>query len=519
MKFLPLDLSTFSTMITENYIYVDKTKHIYDLFSRGQRLYFLARPRRFGKSLLISTLKELFSGNRNLFKGLWIDSSDYQWQQYPIIHLDFANIGHATPEDLKENLSWRLQKIAQEYNIDISKDPSVQAQIASLIIALGKTYNKVVILIDEYDKPILDHISNLEKAEQMKKIIAGLYETIKSMDAHMRAIFVTGVTKFAKTSIFSGMNNLNDISFEPEAAQLLGYTQQEIIHYFSNYIDGITEKKSISRDMVFENMKEWYNGYRFSELAIKVYNPFSITYYLARKKLANYWFKSGTPTFLIHLIKHQFIDLEKIPTAALKSSSLETFELNNIPLIPLLFQAGYLTIDTYDTENDKVTLNYPNYEIEESFTKHIIISLTDANQTTVETALDTLITSLKKHDLDTFCKVLQSLFGCIPYTLRIDQENYYHSLFQFLISLLILEIHSEVLTNRGRIDSVLEIDDYIYIFELKINKPVQEALQQIFDRKYYEKYLLYNKKIILVGLSFSTVDRCVVTYQSHNIIA
>jgi len=376
MKYLPLDLSTFSTMMTNNYVYVDKTKYIYDLFSGGLRLYFLARPRRFGKSLLISTLKELFLGNRELFKGLWIYSSDYQWIKYPIIHLDFANIRHDTMENFEAALSWRLQEIAQEYAIDISNAPTSYAQLSHLIKQLAQA-NKVVILIDEYDKPILDHISDLEKADQIKKLVAGMYDVIKSMDAHIRAIFVTGVTKFAKTSIFSGMNNLNDISFSSQSAQLLGYTQEELVHYFGDHIDAVAHNEHVERDEILDVMKTWYNGYRFSELPIKVYNPFSTMSYLSRQELANYWFKSGTPTFLIHLIKKQYNDLQEILTAAIKSDNLDTFEISNIPLIPLLFQTGYLTIDDYNSKNDRITLKYPNYEVEESFTKHIVASLAD----------------------------------------------------------------------------------------------------------------------------------------------
>jgi hypothetical protein len=500
MKYLPIDLSTFSTMITENYVYVDKTEHIYRLFSGGSRLYFFARPRRFGKSLLISTLKELFSGNRELFKGLWIYSSDYQWNTYPVIHLDFANIGHETADDLKKSLSQRLREIAADYNITAGDFPTINDQITSLIKQLAQI-NKVVILIDEYDKPILDHISDLERAHSLKKTIAGMYDTIKSMDAYIRAIFVTGVTKLARTSIFSGMNNLNDISFDPQSAQLVGYTQDELIHYFGANIDIVAKNEGRSVDEVLADMKLWYNGYRFSKLPIKVYNPFSTMYYLSKQELANYWFQSGTPTFLIHLIKQQYVSLEEIPTAAIRSNHLETFHLEDIPLVPLLFQTGYLTIDDYNPQN-RITLKYPNYEVEESFTKLIVLSLTDTTQTTVETTTYQIITSLKKHNFDAFCISLKSLFSRIPYSIRIDRESYYHSLFQFLMNLLILETHSEVLTHDGRVDTVIRTDDCIYIFELKVNKPAQEALAQILHKKYYESYLIYNKPIMLIGLSF-----------------
>src|SRR5579863_7159787 len=238
MKYLSTDVSSFSTMRTGNYIYVDKTEYIYNLFSAGKRLYFFSRPRRFGKTLLISTLKELFLGNRKLFKGLWIDSSDYEWVQYPVIYLDFSLIGHESAQDLKKSFSATLRKIAAEYNIALGDLPTINDELSQLVTELAKI-NKVVILVDEYDKPILDAITDLEKAESIKKVIATIYEVIKALDQHIRALFITGVTKFAKTSIFSGMNNLDDVSLDPRSAQLLGYTQEEIVDHFSDYIHAV----------------------------------------------------------------------------------------------------------------------------------------------------------------------------------------------------------------------------------------------------------------------------------------
>jgi|SRR5581483_3279570 len=501
MKYLPTDVSSFSTMMTGNYLYIDKTRHIYNLFSAGKRLYFLSRPRRFGKSLLISTLKELFLGNRALFKGLWIDSSDYEWAQYPVIHIDFAEIKGNSIDDLEANLLWRLQSIAQDYSISIESAPTLYTKLSLLVSQLART-NKVVILVDEYDKPILDAITDLEKAENIKKVIASFYEVIKSLDVHIRALFITGVTKFAKTSIFSGMNNLRDISLNEHSAQLLGYTQEEIVNCFSDYIQAIALKKNSSVGDILEKMRLWYNGYRFSESEITVYNPFSVLYYLEQQKFANYWFKSGTPTFLIHLIKQQYIKLEEVPTEKVSLRHVESFELNNIPLIPLLFQAGYLTIADYDTNTDRMTLDYPNYEIKDSFVEYIVASLSYTSALDVNSAAHQLIKTLDTYDIDRFCVVLTSLFANIPYSLRINKESYYHSLFHFLMNLLMLETRSEQLTNKGRIDTVIIRDDYIYVFELKVNKKPEEALEQIINTKYYEAYIIYNKPIILVGLSF-----------------
>ncbi|MBA3535579.1 MAG: AAA family ATPase [Tatlockia sp.] len=367
MKNLPRDVSDFKKMITQNYLYVDKTEYIYNLYATGDTHHFLSRPRRFGKSLLVSTLKELFSGNKELFKDLWIGNSDYDWQEHPVIYLDFSIIDHETAPELKLSLVWTLKKIAQSYSIDISDAPSLGLQLTSLVQQLAKI-NKVVILVDEYDKPLLDHLGNRVRAQAQQAILKSFYDTIKGLNSYLHAVFITGVSKFSKTSIFSGINNLIDITMEPEAAALLGYTKHEIDLYFNEYVSDLANDKNMSTEQVMQEMKLWYDGYQFSERASeKIYNPYSVLYYLKTKKRANYWFNSGTPSFLINLIKHQYSSLEDIKDIELSADSLGTFDIDNIPLIPLLFQTGYLTITGYDPITEKYQLNYPNVEVSESF--------------------------------------------------------------------------------------------------------------------------------------------------------
>lgn len=505
-KYLPLDVSSFQTMISGNYLYIDKTKYIYDLFSKGNRYYFLSRPRRFGKSLLISTLKELFLGNKKIFEQLWIDSSDYEWQEYPIIDLDFSRIAHRTVEELEKSLTWTLSQIGEKYGVDISKAPTLPDKLTDLIQKLSHK-NKVVVLVDEYDKPILDHIQNVEAAQAQRDLLKSFYDPLKSLDAYLRAIFVTGVTKFSKTSLFSGMNNLNDISLKPETAQLLGYTQEEIDKYFSGYVQDFVHQKDRTAQKIMDELKQWYNGYRFSSEKIYVYNPFSVLYCLQDKNFANYWFQSGTPTFLIHLIKNQYSSIEDIEQLEIDQDSLNNFEINNIPLIPLLFQAGYLTIGEYleypsEKKTSKYKLSFPNFEVELSFTKFLVATLTQTSSTVLNDFGPKLTKALNENDIETFCVLLQSLFAHIPYNL-IYREDYYHVLFQFLLSLLSLEAQSELHTNRGRIDLVVCTSSYIYIFELKLNTTPEAALAQIKERGYYERFLHKGKPVILVGLAFT----------------
>jgi len=490
-------------MIEGNYIYVDKTELIYNLYATGDRYFFLSRPRRFGKSLLISTLKELFSGNKKLFQNLWIEKSGvWHWQEHPIIYLDFSALDHETAQEFKISLSAELETIAEYYEIALPKNLSVTALMRFLVRKLAAT-NKVVILIDEYDYPLLNSLDNSKIAQLHLKTLKNFFTVIKSLSASVELVFITGVSKFAKTSIFSGINNLIDLTMTPEAAALLGYTRQEIEYYFAEYITELAQDKQNSREQILHEIEQWYNGYRFSSQEIKVYNPFSVLYYLKTKQLANYWFESGTPSFLVHLLKTQYTALEDIQDVELSADSLGTFDIEHIPLIPLLFQTGYLSITNYDKETNKYKLGYPNTEVSLSFQKYLVVALTQNSPVTVERSVSLMIQALNNNNIDVFCELLQSLLAHIPYNLYIEQERYFHSLFQFLGSLLGLEVQSEIVTNRGRIDLVITTENYIYIFEFKFNTSPDVALKQIEDQKYYERYLLTRKHITLIGLAFN----------------
>jgi hypothetical protein len=516
MRNLPIYISSFDTMRAGDYIYVDKTEHIYNLFKTGiSHYYFLSRPRRFGKTLLIWTLKEFFLGNRALFKNLWIDSSDYTWPVYPVIHLDFSTIVRDSVESLKESLINELDRIAVKYGHELTLRLP-QERLKELIELLTQR-NKVVLLIDEYDKPILDNLTDLPLATELQKTLRGFYDTVKGMSHHLRAIFITGVSKFSKTSLFSGLNNLNDISIKPEAAQLLGYTQAEVIYFFKDYLDNLESKKKIDRPSLLQQLSRWYNGYRFSKEEVKVYNPFSILYCLHDREFSNYWFESGTPSFLVPLIKNQYSSLEEATEFEMSPSDLGTLDLEYIPLVPLLFQTGYLTIADYNEQTNMFKLGYPNFEVEESFKKYIIAALSHASPSFVTATLTKLKIALNKKDLNYLCTALEQLFAKIPYTLQADKESHYHALFQFLMDLLSLESQSDVLTNKGRIDNVLTMNNRIYLFEFKLNASAKSALKQILDKHYYQHFLLQAKPLTLVGLCFSHKSRKVtVTYAAQD---
>lgn len=366
MKKLPIDISTFSKMINENFIYIDKTQAIYDLFAGGRRYFLLTRPRRFGKSLLISTLKELFLGNKELFKDLWIGKQkNFEWQSHPVIHLDFSDADNQTADELKISLGWMLDDIASQYGIKLPKAYTPRAKFKWLVKELYKK-NSVVVLVDEYDKPILDHLHDKRKANAQRAVLKNFYDGFKGLDAYLRAVFITGVSKFSKTSIFSGLNNLDELSYESEGAQLVGYTESEIITHFKEHIADIAKAEKTTPQELLDKIRHWYNGYQFSRDPIKIYNPFSIVHFFHRKRFENWWFESGTPSFLIELLKKNPYELKDVESKGFSIASLGTFRIDNIPSITLFFQTGYLTIKEYDEHFNVFKLTYPNEEIRQS---------------------------------------------------------------------------------------------------------------------------------------------------------
>lgn len=501
MKRLSINISTLRKLIEDDRVYIDKTKEIYELIT-SEPNYFLSRPRRFGKSLLISTLYEIYLGNKELFKDTWIYKSDYDWEKYQVLHFDFSSLDFYSSKELKESLSFDLDLRAQNYGLDLSSAKGPNLKIKLLIKELSK-FGKVVILVDEYDAPLVNNLDNVKVAQDNIKVLKSFFTVVKSLDSSLKAIFITGVSKFAKTSVFSGLNNLTDITTSPKAAKLLGYTFEEIEDYFSEYLKLIETEQNLSKEELLTEIKCWYNGYQFSPKEIKLYNPYSLLYLFSNHEFKNYWIESATPSFLIELLKKQFNDLENLKDLKITDASLGTFDINKIPIVPILFQTGYLTIDKYDPETKEYSLKYPNYEVEESFKKYIVTALANTDLVQVDNALSAIRSALNDNDMAIFCKSLQSLFANIPYQLHINQEKYYHSLFQFLGNLIGVVTTSEVSTDKGRIDLVITTKTNIYIFELKFNKSAEKAIEQIEDNQYAQRYFLDKKPITLIGISIN----------------
>lgn len=505
LKRLPVDVSNFAEIITDNYLYIDKTEQIYNLVTQG-KYYFISRPRRFGKSLLMSTLSELFKGNRALFKNLWIDKSDYQWTEHPVIYLDFSMLKIGTSNDFEITLSLMIDDIGNSYSIDLSLYPYAQTKIGALVKQLSIRNEKVVVLIDEYDYPIINNLKNIPVAQENREIIKGFFSTLKGLDAHLKAIFITGVTRFAKTSVFSGMNNVRDITIDSRAATLLGCTDAEIDHYLNDYVVGLAARLKCSTESLRQKIKEWYNGYRFTDAPVKVYNMFSLFYLFENSAFKNYWFQSGTPSFLVELMKRKPEKITTMDSVILGPEGLGDFTIEDIELDTILFQTGYLTIQHYNQKRNQYTLGFPNKEVKESFDKYLLVAFLNTSAMNVMSLGIQLINALDDSDIAKFCSVLTTLFAHIPYHLHQPLEKYYHSLLQLTCSILGVAAASEISTNKGRIDLVLTTSTHFYIFELKFQDSAQKALAQILEHKYYQKYQHQGKEVVLIGLGLNEVS-------------
>ncbi|MFZ4660020.1 MAG: AAA family ATPase [Caldilineaceae bacterium] len=514
-KLLPVGIPTFRDIINGGYLYVDKTPLIYELIRNPKGIYFLARPRRFGKSMLVSTLLEIFTGNRELFRDLWLYDSPYGWEQHPVIHLDFNYYSARSVTELETSLKYFLQKTAAAYDITLT-DTLYYIQFGELIRGLAEKYQKqVVVLIDEYDRPLIDCMTNLEEAKRVRNFLKGFYRVLKSSDAQLRFIFLTGISKFSKVGIFSDLNNLQDLSMDDRFAALPGITQTEVETAFHPYLASFAQKKGIAVVELIEEIRFWYNGFRFTKAPITLYNPYSLVCLLEAQDFRNYWFESGTPTFLVNLIKEQQYELADLKTREVGELAFSTYEIDNLAILPLLYQTGYLTIKNYNEQKRLFELYYPNREVEDAFLAYLLDSFSQLDLGVSEGYLWQLIEALQANDLTSFFEILTVFFARIPYTLQVKREKYYQTIFYLIFTLIGLRVQAEVTTNRGRIDAVIEVKDAIYLFEFKLNGSAESALAQIKSNAYYEQYQRAGKPLHLVGANFSTRKRGISEWKSE----
>ena len=509
MKKLPIGIQSFSEIIKNDYLYVDKTRDILELLEGGKYL-FLSRPRRFGKSLLISTLSEIFSGNQALFQGLYI-YDQIEWQQHPVIIIDFNHISYSNEEVFKSSLEYFLDKVANQYDIVLSA-PFIREKFAELIEKLSKkTQQQVVILVDEYDKPIVNYVDDIEKATQNREILRDFFGVLKSSDAFLRFVFLTGVSKFSRVSIFSDLNNIRDITLSKKFGTICGYTQIELEKSFDKHIQSLGFELGIQKPKLLNQIKLWYNGYSWNGKD-RVYNPFSILNLFVEQRFSNYWFASGTPRFLMQLIKQKQIDVTTLENQKVSEMLFDSYQIENLNIFVLLFQTGYLTISSIDNNarTRQYILNYPNFEVKEAFITFLFESFINQGMEQIQPLVEDLRQNLQADNLDGFMKIIRSLFAKIPYTLHIEEEAYYHSLFYMILVLMEVEIDLEVLTDKGRIDGILELEDKVYLIEFKygkagsnLNTLTKKALKQIKEKNYGERFLNESRKLVYLGVGFA----------------
>jgi GNAT superfamily N-acetyltransferase len=519
LKDLPIGVQTFKKMRENNYVYVDKTAHIYDL-ARQQGAYFLSRPRRFGKSLTISTFKELFEGNRALFNGLWIEDK-WDWsKKHPVIHISFARLNYQGL-GLSKAIFNDLADMAHSYGITYVKT-DFKDQFEELIKSLHEKHGRVVILIDEYDKPMLDYLEKgkLEQAKENQNILKTFYSVLKDAEDYLQFLFITGVSKFAKVSIFSDLNHLSDLTLNEKYATLVGYTQDELEQNFEDFIIDVERKLSFNRVDLLAQMKTWYDGFSWDGKQF-LYNPFGILNFFNSRAFRNYWFATGTPTFLVNLMKQKGV--YEFEARYVTDSFLEKANLDNLDIVSVMFQTGYLTVKELDVLTGEILLDYPNKEVRDSMYQFLLDDMAKMpKEETAQITVKSLSKAFTDNNLNIVKLIINTLFSDLPAQLyqgnkaenALDRkrelalsERFFHSIIHLVFKYLGVFIESEVSTSMGRADSVVQTGTHIYIFEFKYNRSGKAAMTQLEKNNYADKYRLSNKKIIGIGVNFSHLSR------------
>ena len=516
MKNLPIGIQTFHEIVDKkkNYIYIDKTKLALNLINTG-KYYFLSRPRRFGKSLFLDTLKDIFEGKKELFEGLYIYDK-WNWETtYPVIKISFGGGITQSIEDLDRSIFYIIDKNQERLGIDCHYKDDVKSCFMELIKNANQKYNqKVVILIDEYDKPILDNITDKKFSKEIRNRLKNIYSIIKESDQYIKFVFLTGVSKFSRVSLFSGLNNLEDISLSPKYATICGYTHQDVKEHFEERLD----------DIDLDELKKWYNGYNF--LGEGVYNPFDILLFFSRDKIySHYWFETGSPSFLIELLREQKYYLPSLENLYMSETDLSSFDVDDIKIETLLFQTGYLTIKEVETiyNQRSFKLGYPNLEVRTALNERIFRYLLTNNILNKSS----LLRSIQKKDMQQFEKALYQVFAKLPNdSYRNNEiqnyEGYYANVVYAYLAGLGIQFIAEDVTNLGRIDLTIATPDMsqVYIIEFKVveNKNHNgKALEQIKEKKYHEKYLNASEEIIIIGIEFSKEDRNISKFEWEKI--
>ena len=507
-KLYPIGMQTFSEIREEDFLYVDKTEYIYRMTHTSGKYFFLSRPRRFGKSLLVSTMQSYFEGKKELFKGLAIDKLEKEWTEYPVLHFDMSGGKHMEPEQLELYLGYILEDQEKKWGINEPRIGANNRLIDLINTAYEKSGKQVVVLIDEYDAPMLDVAHEKEQLDVLRNIMRNFFSPLKYSEAKLRFVFLTGITKFSQVSIFSELNNITNVSMDDEYAGICGITKEELLENMSDDIDMLADALGYSREMMIAKLKENYDGYHFSKKSPDVFNPYSLLNCFSKKELGAFWFSSGTPTYLINMLR-QFgvLPTEIAPTEAVSSSFNAPTE-NMKTITPLLYQSGYVTIKKYDPETRIYTLDIPNKEIKVGLFDNLLPNYVDgvsAERGNVAIAKMALL--IGKRNMDGALHLLQDFLGTVPYCNVTNYEGHYQQMLYIIFTLLTnYLVDVEVHTPRGRVDIVLLTKTDLYVVELKLNKSAQAAMQQINLKNYRQRFALCGLPITKVGINFDSTQ-------------
>lgn len=511
----PVGQQSFQMLRSEGYLYVDKTRFIEQLLN-GSRFTFLGRPRRFGKSLFLSTLKCFFQGKRELFRGLYADSMDWDWQPHAVLHLDLNVETYKSCDSLDEVLSHHLRLWEREFGLEKQTD-NLSLRFNDVIRgAYVKSGHGVIVLVDEYDKPLVNNLHDNEAFDRFRERLSGFYSNFKSCAEYLKLVFLTGVSRFAKLSVFSGLNNLRDISFDNQFSDICGITEQELLENFNSGIEKLSEFYGTERKETCACLKRYYDGYQFSTRGKKIYNPYSILISMQRVEYGNYWIQSGNPTLLLNQLKKFDVDLEHVFDAECTQQELAGFDLNSPSPLSLLYQTGYITIKGM-TESKTFRLGIPNQEVKDGFLSFLLPYYANLRGESPDFCVSKFVSEFRNGDVDGFMKRLQSMFASIPYDMAMGKEQNVHNALLILMILVGLEVQTEYRTSDGRIDLFVKTDRFYYIIELKLDGTAGQALEQINRKNYDLPFTLDRRRLIHIGANFSTNTRTLETWATNEI--
>lgn len=504
LKLYPVGIQTFERIRKENKLYIDKTEYIYRMTHSGGCYFFLSRPRRFGKSLLVSTFESYFSGKKELFEGLAIKKLEQEWMEYPVLHFDMSGGKHMEKEQLEDYLSNRLEAEERKWGITHSKR-GVNDRLTELITTAYEISGKqVVVLIDEYDAPMLDVAHERKTLDELRNVMRNFYSPLKMCEPMLRFVFLTGITKFSQVSIFSELNNIKNISLDDEYAGVCGITKEELLTQMSEDIDVLAEALEMTREETIAKLKENYDGYHFSPASPDVFNPYSLLNCFDDKNFGAYWFSSGTPTYLINMLRKFKVLPAKIGRSLARSSAFDAPTENLKTITPLLYQSGYITIKGYDKMSQLFTLDLPNKEIKVGLFESLLpYYLEGMYAEEGDVAIAQMSVLIRQGDIDGALRLLQEFLGTVPYCNNTNYEGHYQQVLFIIFTLLThFVVDVEVHTPNGRVDVVMETEDTLYLIELKLNKSAQAAMQQINLKQYDQRFARCGKPIVKVGVNF-----------------